>query len=208
MADFCSEENLLEQGYRNIAGIDEAGRGALFGPVVAASVMFSRDFIRDKREEWIRGVDDSKLLTPRKRERLAKAILISAEAVGIGMATNKEIDKKNIRWASFEAMRRAIKKMPVCPDFLLVDGYPLPGADCGQRGLPHGDRQCISIAAASIIAKVLRDQMVHTLDTVYEGYSLARHKGYGTKDHMRVLEDRGPTIFHRFSFRPISQEEA
>lgn len=207
MADFCLEENLLKKGYENIAGIDEVGRGALFGPVVAASVMFSKDFIRHNKEAWIFEVDDSKLLTPRKREKFAKAILASAKAVGIGMATNREIDKKNIRWASFEAMRRAIKKMPEFPDFLLVDGFRLPGTKHDQLGLRQGDRKSISIAAASIVAKVLRDQMVSTLDNVYEGYALARHKGYGTRDHLRVLEEKGPTIFHRISFRPLNQEK-
>jgi ribonuclease HII len=207
VADFCLEENLLEKGYENIAGIDEVGRGALFGPVVAASVMFSKGFIRHNKEAWIFEVDDSKLLTPRKREKFAKAILASAKAVGIGMATNREIDKKNIRWASFEAMRRAIKKMPELPDFLLVDGFRLPGTKHDQLGLRQGDRKSISIAAASIVAKVLRDQMVSTLDTVYEGYALARHKGYGTRYHLRVLEEKGPTIFHRISFRPLNQEK-
>lgn len=207
MADFCFEENLIKKGYENITGIDETGRGALFGPVVAASVMFSKDFIRDDKKAWIFEVDDSKLLTPRKREKLAKAILASAKAVGIGMATNREIDKKNIRWASFEAMRRAVKKMPVCPDFLLVDGFQLPGTNYDQLGLRQGDRKSISIAAASIVAKVLRDHMVYTLDTVYEGYALARHKGYGTRDHLRALEEKGPTIFHRISFRPLNQEK-
>ena len=122
VADFCIEEKLLKKGYENIAGIDEAGRGALFGPVVAVTVMFSCDFIRNNSETWISEVDDSKLLAPQKRAMLARAILASAKAVGIGVATNKEIDKKNIHRASFEAMRRAIKKMPVNPDFLLVDG--------------------------------------------------------------------------------------
>jgi len=207
VADFCIEENLLQEGYKNIAGIDEAGRGALFGPVVAASVMFSDDFIWYNKEAWIPEIDDSKRLTPRKRERLAKFILSSAKAVGIGMATNREIDKKNIRWASFEAMRRAVEKMPFCPDFLLVDGFKLPGIPLNQLGLRQGDRRCISVASASIIAKVLRDRMITNLDSVYEGYALAKHKGYGTRDHFRVLDEKGPTVFHRFSFRPLNREK-
>jgi ribonuclease HII len=205
--DFCIEEKLLKKGYKNIAGVDEAGRGALFGPVVAVSVMFSVDFIRKSSVTWISDVDDSKLLTPRKRIKLAKAILASAKAVGIGMATNREIDEKNIHWASFEAMRRAIKKMPVSPDFLLVDGFQLPDAHHNQLGLRQGDRRSFSVAAASIIAKVLRDQMVSNLDSVYEGYALAKHKGYGTRDHFRALDEKGPTVFHRFSFRPLNQEK-
>lgn len=205
--DFRIEEDLLEKGYENIAGIDEVGRGALFGPVVAASVMFLDDFIRNNQEAWIFEIDDSKLLAPRKRERLARAILATAKAVGIGMATNKEIDKKNIHAASFEAMRRAVKKMSFCPDFLLVDGFQLPGIHHDQLGLRQGDRRSISVASASIVAKVLRDQMVSNLDDVYEGYAFAKHKGYGTKDHFRALDEKGPTVFHRFSFRPLNQEK-
>lgn len=207
VADFSFEENLLQKGYENIAGIDEAGRGALFGPVVAASVMFSDDFIRYNKETWVSEIDDSKRLTPKKRERLAKCILSSAKAVGIGMATNREIDKKNIHWASFEAMRRAIAKMPFCPDFLLVDGFKLPGLPQDQMGLRQGDRRCISVASASIVAKVLRDQIMANLDSVYEGYALSKHKGYGTRDHFRILVEKGPTVFHRFSFRPLNREK-
>ena len=206
MADFCLEENLIKRGYKSIARIDEAGRGALFGPVVAASVMFSKDFIRDYRDDWIFEIDDSKRLTAKKREKLAKAILASAQSVGIGMATNREIDRNNIREASFEAMRRAVDKMADRPDYLLVDGFQLPRIECEQMGLRQGDRKSTTIAAASIVAKVLRDQMVITLDTVYDGYALARHKGYGTRDHLRAIEEKGPTIFHRISFRPLNQE--
>jgi ribonuclease HII len=206
VADFHIEEDLLSDGYKNIAGIDEAGRGALFGPVVAASVMFSDDFIRNNQEAWVFEIDDSKLLNPKKRERLARAILSSAKAIGIGTATNKEIDKMNIRMASFEAMRRAVTKMHVNPDFLLVDGFALPGICLDQLGLRQGDRKSVSVASASIVAKVLRDHMVSNLDDVYEGYAIAKHKGYGTKDHFQVLYKKGPTVFHRFSYRPLNQE--
>ncbi len=205
MTDFRIEEDLLGKGYRNITGIDEAGRGALFGPVVAVSVMFSDEFIREKKEDWIPDVDDSKLLVPKKREKLAKAILSSAKAVGIGMATNREIDRGNIHWASFEAMRRSVEKMPLSPDFLIVDGYSLPEVPYDQMGLHQGDRKSFSVAAASIIAKVLRDRMMERLDAVYQGYALKKHKGYGTKQHFQALDENGPTVFHRFSFRPISQ---
>jgi ribonuclease HII len=206
VADFRIEEDLLSNGYENIAGIDEAGRGALFGPVVAVSVMFPDDFIRGNQEAWVSEIDDSKLLTPKKRQRLAKAILATAKAIGIGTATNKEIDKINIRMASFEAMKRAVTKMRICPDFLLVDGFRIPGIRQDQLGLRHGDRRSISVASASIVAKVLRDQMVSNLDGVYEGYAFAKHKGYGTKDHFQALDEKGPTVFHRFSFRPLNQE--
>jgi ribonuclease HII len=205
VADFRIEEDLLSNGYKNIAGIDEAGRGALFGPVVAASVMYSDDFIWNTQEAWVLEIDDSKLLNPKKRERLARAILSSAKAIGIGTATNKEIDNMNIRMASFEAMRRAVTKMPVYPDFLLVDGFPLPGICQDQLGLRQGDRRSVSIASASIVAKVLRDHMVSNLDDVYEGYAFAKHKGYGTKDHVQILDEKGPTVFHRFSFSPLNR---
>ena len=143
MANFSFEENLLKNNYRSIAGVDEAGRGALFGPVVSAAVMFSGEFILGNRETWVRAINDSKLLAPRKRERFARAILASAKAVGIGMATNREIDKKNIRWASFASMKRAVHSMPECPDFLLVDGFQVPGLEIDHLGLKQGDRKSI-----------------------------------------------------------------
>ncbi len=207
VADFCIEENLIRDGYINIAGIDEAGRGALFGPVVAVSVMFSDDFIRSSGETWIPEIDDSKLLRPQKRERLTKAVLSTAKAIGVGIATNREIDEKNIHWASFEAMRRAVDNMPISPDFLLVDGFQLPNMPYDQLGLRQGDRKSVSIAAASIIAKVLRDQMMRNLDIIYEGYALAKHKGYGTRDHILALDEKGPTVFHRFSYSPLNREK-
>lgn len=207
MADFQIEKDLLKKGYQSIAGIDEAGRGALFGPVVAASVVFSVDFIRYCREEWVAEINDSKLIAPLKREKLAKAILETAESLGVGMATNREIDQHNIQWASSEAMKRALERMSCCPDFLLVDGFRLSGLNRRQLGLIHGDRKSISIAAASIVAKVLRDKMVGHLDRIFEGYAFSEHKGYGTQIHLRTLEERGPTGFHRFSFRPLNKEK-
>jgi ribonuclease HII len=207
VANFSIEEDLLRNGYQNIAGIDESGRGALFGPVVAASVIFSASFIKGYKESWISEVDDSKLLQPKKRERLAKAILTAAKAVGVGIATNREIDETDIQKASLEAMKRAIERMPLSPDFLLVDGFQLTGVACNQLGIPHGDRMSISIAAASIVAKVLRDQMMKHLDTVYEGYAFSKHKGYGTRDHFHTLDEKGPTVFHRFSFCPLNKEK-
>ncbi len=208
MANFQIERDLISKGYRNIAGIDEAGRGALFGPVVAASVIFSDSFIRESRESWIPEIDDSKLIPPKKRKKLAKDILAAAKAVGIGMATNREIDQENIQWASLEAMRRAVRRMPFCPDFLLVDGFPLKSLSCDQLGLPQGDRTSTSVAAASIIAKVLRDEMMRHLDTIYEGYAFSKHKGYGTRDHFLTLDRKGPTGFHRFTFCPLKKAKS
>ena len=205
MADFRIEEKLLEKGYRNITGIDEAGRGSLFGPVIAAAVMFSDAFIHKKKEGWAFEINDSKLITPRKRRVLARAILASAIAVGVGITTNKVIDRENIHWASFEAMRRAVAQLSFSPDFLLVDGFRLPGVHHEQMGLRQGDNKSITIAAASIIAKVLRDRMMANLDNVYEGYDFSKHKGYGTRRHFRVLEEKGPTGFHRCSFGPMNR---
>lgn len=207
MADFRIERSLLAKGFRDIAGIDEAGRGALFGPVVAASVIFADDFIRYCRDKWVSEINDSKLIAPQKREMLAKAILAAAKSVGVGMATNKEIDQNDIRWASLEAMKRALQRMPCRPDCLLVDGFQLTGVNYHQLGLDHGDRRSISIAAASILAKVLRDKMIGHLDKIFEGYVFSKHKGYGTRDHLKNLEERGPTEFHRFSFHPLDKEK-
>ena len=207
VADFRIERSLLNKGFKDIVGIDEAGRGALFGPVVAASVIFADDFIRYCREKWVSEINDSKLIAPPKRERLAKAILVTAKSVGVGMATNREIDQNDIGWASSEAMKRALRRMPCLPDCLLVDGFQLTGVNYHQLGLHHGDRRSISIAAASIVAKVLRDKMIEHLDKIFEGYVFSKHKGYGTRDHLVILKERGPTEFHRFSFRPLNKEK-
>lgn len=207
MADFHIERDLLQKGYKDIAGIDEAGRGALFGPVVAASVVFSADFIRFCQEQWISEVNDSKLVAPRKRERLAKAILAAAKSVGVGMATNREIDEHSIQWASLEAMKRALQRMSCPPDFLLIDGFRLNDLNCRQQGLIHGDQRSLSIAAASIVAKVLRDGIIGYMDKIYEGYAFSKHKGYGTRIHLTNLEKKGPTGLHRFSFRPLNKDK-
>jgi len=148
----------------------------------------------------MREINDSKLISPVKRKRLAKLILTFASSVGIGVVTNKEIDKKNIYWASLEAMKKAVKNLPIHPDFLLVDGFRLNDVNYPQKSIPKGDRKSNSIAAASIIAKVLRDEMMDNLDKIYKRYFLSKNKGYGTMDHYRALELIGPSSFHRFSF--------
>ena len=200
MADFKLEREILKTGHKKIAGLDEVGRGALFGPVVAAAVIFQSSLVEEEANGYLLEINDSKLLSPLKRKRLAKAILTDAYSVGIGMATNLEIDQKNIYKASLEAMARAIINLPVTPDFLLVDGFCLNNVHYSQLKVPQGDKKSISIAAASIIAKVLRDEMMTHLDEIYEGYSLTKNKGYGTKEHYRSLEERGPTLFHRLTF--------
>ncbi|MGD9345635.1 MAG: ribonuclease HII [Candidatus Aminicenantes bacterium] len=206
MPDFHFEKEILSRGYGAIAGLDEAGRGALFGPVVAASVMFPPSLIRGEKMTWLEEIDDSKRISPTKREMLARLILIHSNAVGIGMASSVEIDAKNIYWASFEAMKRAFMNMPKVPDFLLVDGFRLNDVNYPQMDLPKGDQKSISIAAASIIAKVTRDRMMTRLDRVFEGYGLSRNKGYGTKEHYNALQKLGPTAFHRRSYNLESKK--
>jgi ribonuclease HII len=149
---------------------------------------------------WLLGIDDSKLLTPRNRQRLARRILIEAAAVGVGIVSNEEIDQENISRASFLAMRKAVANLGISPEILLVDGYGIKDYPFPQRGVVQGDKKSLSIAAASIVAKVLRDEMMACLDRVFEGYSLGRNKGYGTREHFRALEALGCTSFHRRSF--------
>ena len=200
MADFQIEKRIIKKGFTAIAGVDEAGRGAIFGPVVAAAVMLPPVLIEPRLSGWVKEVDDSKVICPPKRKRLAGAILANAASVGIGSATNYEIDQKNIYWASLSAMRRAVENMPLAPDFILVDGFRLNDVNYPQRSVVQGDRKSISIAAASILAKVLRDEMMIHLDKVYEGYGLSRNKGYGTREHYRALKETGPTLLHRLTF--------
>ncbi len=201
MADFHIERQIARRGFQNIAGIDEVGRGALFGPVVSAAVMFSPAYIHSSPHGWLKEVNDSKLLSEKKRTRLSSLILRNADSVGIGIATNEEIDRNNILWASMESMKRAVENMTGEVEFLLVDGLELNDVNCYQKRVYKGDQKSISIAAASIVAKVLRDQMIVELSRMFRGYLLEKNKGYGTREHYRALEKLGPTVFHRTSFR-------
>jgi ribonuclease HII len=200
VAGFKIEKGLLRTGCRAVAGLDEAGRGALFGPVGAAAVVLPSAWVL-RPPAWARKIDDSKLLPPTKRTELAALLLGEAEALGIGTASSAEIDEKNIYWASQMAMKRAIENLSGPVDFLLVDGHPLKDVQYRQMGIPQGDRTCVSIAAASIVAKVFRDGLMEAFDAVYGGYGLARHKGYGTDEHYRCLRRNGPTGLHRMSFK-------
>jgi len=202
MADFKVEKKVLSQTVRTIAGVDEAGRGALFGPVVAAAVILPSRWMSRPVRGWLRDVDDSKLLSAMKRKELARSILAEAEAVGVGLATSREIDEKNIYWASLEAMKRAVENLALRPDFLLIDGFKhrKSGFGCPQLSITGGDRKCLSVAAASIMAKVVRDEMMRRLEDFFGGYHLARNKGYGTRDHYRALREKGPTSLHRLTF--------
>ena len=194
------EEKLLEaQGYQHIAGIDEAGRGALVGPVVAAAVILPCHI----DAPWLNLVKDSKQLSPATRELLFHHIHEIAISVGIGMATNEVIDAQGIIKATRLAMQLAINQLSPLPQSLLIDYMLLPEVSLPQKGITNGDRLCFSIACASIMAKVTRDQLMIELDKIYPGYGLAQHKGYGTKKHLACLYKLGPSPIHRRSFRPI-----
>ncbi len=194
------EAALWRRGYRRVAGLDEAGRGAWAGPVVAAAVILPPEPARLRRH--LAGVRDSKALTPAEREALFPEILRVALAVGIGMAGPEEIDTVGIVPATRRAMERALEALGVAPEALIVDALslsiPLP-----QRVLVQADARCLSVAAASIVAKVTRDRWMVEMDRVYPGYSFAGHKGYGTPAHRRALRERGPSPIHRRSFAPV-----
>jgi len=190
---------------RRVAGVDEAGRGPLAGPVVAAAVM-----LRPGRP--IRGVADSKTLTPEERAALAVVIRRDALCFGIGWADPYEIDALNILQATFLAMRRALLSMTLTPDHVLVDGNRLPhlgglGKPVTARAIIAGDASEPAISAASILAKTARDTYMNHMDTLYPSYSFASHKGYCTPDHQRLLELHGPCPLHRRSFAPVRLAE-
>jgi ribonuclease HII len=189
------ERELRARGFKAVAGVDEVGRGALFGPVVAAAVILDPD-------RPVRGLNDSKLLDPDRRETLAGRIRERAVAWAVAAVDAATIDCVNIYEASRIAMRLAVTRLDPGPDFLLVDAIaievPLP-----QRGLIHGDARCTAIAAASIIAKVYRDACMKAWDAVYPEYGLAEHKGYATPEHSAALKEHGPTPLHRLSFEPV-----
>ncbi|MDP3880169.1 MAG: ribonuclease HII [Dehalococcoidales bacterium] len=195
-----NEERILEaQGYRYIAGIDEVGRGALAGPVLAAAVILPRNM----RNPWVKLVRDSKMLTPAKREVLSGHLHRAAVAIGVGAASLEIIDTRGIVRATQLAMKRAVEHLATPPEALLIDYVRLPGVELPQKGVVDGDSLCISIACASIIAKVTRDRLMRKLDRVYPGYGLARHKGYGTEEHLACLCRLGASPVHRRSFRPV-----
>jgi ribonuclease HII len=189
------ERELRARGFRAVAGIDEAGRGSLFGPVFAAAVVLSE-------ERPIRGLNDSKLLEPERREVLAERIRERAVAWSIQAVDAATIDAINIYQASRLAMRLAVAQLNPAPDFLLVDAVPLE-LNVPQRPLIKGDARCHAIAAASILAKTARDACLRVWDEVFPGYGLASHKGYGTPEHYRALETLGLTPLHRLSFEPV-----
>jgi ribonuclease HII len=192
------EEKAREQGFQVIAGLDEAGRGPLAGPVVAAAVVLPAT-------RTLKGVADSKTLTAEQREKALVLIRKRALGIGVGIVEAEEIDRLNILQASLKAMELAVKSLPFPPDFLLIDGLhtlPLP---LRQQAMPKGDGRCLSIAAASIVAKVTRDGLMVAYHEKYPQYNFAKHKGYGTREHLQALQKHGCCPLHRQSFRTIYQ---
>jgi ribonuclease HII len=190
------ERRALEQGRSLVAGMDEAGRGPLAGPVVAACVVLDPDVP-------IIGLDDSKKLSAHKRELLFEQIKQKAIAWSIGIAGPRLIDNINILQATRRAMKDALKSIDAQVDYLLIDAVTLPGIDVMQKPLIEGESKSASIAAASIVAKVTRDQMMIDLDKKYPGYGFAAHKGYGTKDHIEAIKKLGPCKEHRYTFAKV-----
>lgn len=192
------EGQALQAGYQAVAGVDEVGRGPLAGPVVAAAVILGPDL------ETLLGVRDSKALTASQRTQLASQIKAQAQAYAISQVDPDRIDQVNIYEASKEAMVEALNQLPVQPDYLLVDAMTLP-VDLPQRALIKGDQVSLSIAAASILAKVYRDQVMAEYGQVYPDFGFQDHKGYPTPSHLKALETHGYTPIHRQSFAPVAR---
>ncbi|MCB2225955.1 MAG: ribonuclease HII [Desulfarculaceae bacterium] len=192
------ERSLARSGHRLVAGTDEVGRGCLAGPVVAAAVVLT--------DPWpVRGVNDSKKLDPAKRRVLAAAIKQKAVAWAVAGATPAEIDRLNIHRASLLAMRRAVNALAPSPDYLLVDGRFVLELSLPQEAVVGGDAKCLSISAASILAKVERDALMQAWHWIWPQYGFAGNKGYPTKDHQQALRDHGPCPLHRRSYAPVAQ---
>jgi len=195
------ERALIGRGYRRIAGLDEAGRGSWAGPVVAAAVVLPLEW-RDLPAKLL-GVRDSKLLTPRRREEALEKVIEVAMGIGMGVVPPQFIDERGIVAATRLAMRRALDALPLKPDYLLVDFLSLPEESLPHKSIVRGDNLSLSIACASIVAKVERDRMMIASEAEYPGYGFARHKGYGTPQHREALASLGLTPLHRLSFRPM-----
>lgn len=195
--DFSNEQALIERGFRRVCGVDEAGRGPLAGPVVAAAVVLDPQAIPD-------GLNDSKKLSAGQRSRVFDDIILSAQ-VGIASLAAPAIDTMNIRAASLCAMNRAVRALPVAADHALIDGNVVPpDLPCSATALVKGDGRSLSIAAASIVAKVMRDRMMVCSDEQFPGYGFAQHKGYPTAAHREALAQLGASPLHRRSFSPVA----
>ena len=195
---FRTVENAIRRmGFNYVAGVDEVGRGCLAGPVVAAAVVL-------KPEKYVARICDSKTVTALERVKLYRQITRTAVAWYVAAADREEIDRINIHQASLQAMLRAVLGLAPCPDFVLVDAFKIPDLLMPQRAVPHGDRRCTAIAAASIVAKVTRDRMMLELHGRDPRYGFDKHKGYATKDHLAAVSQFGYSDAHRRSFRPPS----
>lgn len=202
MLDLKTEKEIMGLGYQFVAGVDEAGRGPLAGPVVAACVVIDTNFQIDNDE--LKLVADSKKLSAKKREQLFAVIKEKALSVEISVVGHEVIDKINILQASLFAMKKAVEACKHQPDYVLIDGnMKIPNLDKKQQAIVSGDAKVFCIAAASIIAKVSRDWLMHEEDKKYPEYQFAKHKGYGTKLHLEMLEQHGPCPIHRQSFSPV-----
>ena len=193
MLEYSIENKLSEAGYEIVCGIDEAGRGPLCGPVVAAACILPAGLV-------IEGLNDSKKLTEKKRETVFDEITKNAVAYSIALATVEEINETNILEATLLAMRRAVNGLPICPDYLIIDGNICRGFDIPAQAVVKGDATSPSIAAASILAKVTRDRMCYELDRQYPEYGIAKHKGYGTAAHYKALREHGVPPIYRTKF--------
>lgn len=204
MPSFVLEKKLLADGYKLIAGIDEAGRGPLAGPVVAACVVCDWRFAPDKK--LLAQVNDSKKLSIKKREELFFLLTNNNKLkIGIGLSDHQEIDRLNIFQATFLAMHRAIAEIDKKPKFILVDGkFIIPDLFVPQKAVVKGDGKHFLIASASIVAKVTRDKMMENWHERFPEYNFSRHKGYGTKEHLKQLAKNGPCLIHRRTFRPVA----
>jgi len=195
------EVEAARHGYRFVAGVDEAGRGPLAGPVVAAAVILPDGLI-------LPGVDDSKKLSPALRDELFDTISREALAIGVGFGDHEMVDRINILQATLSAMRDAILCLKPAPDFLLIDGISKIPMNIAQRTIKKGDSLSFSIAAASIIAKVTRDRLMVQYDELYPGYGFAAHKGYGAASHLAAIAHLGPSPIHRKTFRGVKEHVA
>lgn len=203
------EQQLWARGCSRIAGVDEVGRGPLAGPVIAAAVVLPRAFAERELNGLLRGMTDSKQVSASARERFFSDLMMADDAeIGVGYAEVSEIDAVNILQATYLAMRRALANLVTIPDHILVDGLPVPGLPAPSMAIVKGDTLSLSIAAASIIAKVVRDRYMCVLDRVYPGYGFASHKGYGSQRHIQALLEHGPVPIHRRSFSPVREADA
>lgn len=199
MPDLSHEQRLRDAGHRRIAGVDEAGRGPLAGPVAAAAVILPANYS-------LAGLNDSKKLSASRRDALYEALTTDPGVIwALGLAEVAEIDRLNILRATHLAMRRAVEGLKQPPDCCLVDGLRVKGLPVEHEALVKGDSLSLSIAAASIIAKVSRDRIMHDIDSEFPQFGFARHQGYGTKEHLDALRTHGPCRHHRRSFQPVAQ---